>query len=118
MFTDDDRKDRCGRACELLKDLARSETASGGDVKSASALVKPISPYAEALDETDMSYQQAHRFQQLAAVPEETFEQALAEPGKHSRWALLYLMKGLAVAKLSDGAKTQRVFWTFLPVCP
>lgn len=79
------------RAGELLKELARAETASGGDVKSASATAKPIptSPYAAALERNGMSYQTAHKFQALANVPAETFEKALSGPERPSARRIL-----------------------------
>ena len=88
------------------------EPASEVGFASASALRTATCPHAEALDDTGVSRQQAHRFPQLEAVPRETFEQALAKPERPSRWALLSFVKGLAVAKLSDGAKLQWVFGT------
>ena len=74
------------QAGALLKELARSETAKGGDVKSASVAATPIqpSPYATALSDTGISRQTAHRFQALANVPQNVFDQALADPDKPS----------------------------------
>jgi hypothetical protein len=55
---------------ELLKVLARAETASGGDVKSAPRRGEPIrpSPYARALADTGVSTQAASRYQALATT--------------------------------------------------
>lgn len=49
------------RTGELLRELARADTAKGGDVKSASKAATPIppSPYAEALQSTGISRQTA-----------------------------------------------------------
>lgn len=76
------------RAGELLKELARMDVAEVAAVgRAAKALMsapetleRPQSDYARTLDDLGMSRQKAHRFQQLAAVPEETFEAALADP--------------------------------------
>lgn len=95
------------RAGELLKDLARMDVADaavlGGEASGKSRAVNhvtdadtvqigslyrqsqfdrpiPKSEYAQTLDDLGMSRQKAHRFQQLAAVPQETFEAALADP--------------------------------------
>lgn len=46
-------------------------------------LVPRQSEYAAALESTGISRQSAHRYQQLAAVPSETFEAALVDPVKH-----------------------------------
>lgn len=78
------------RTGELLGELARSESRGGGDRRSEMARdqISPVatndqSPYAQALAETGLSRQTAHRYQQLAAVPKDTFEQALADPVAH-----------------------------------
>lgn len=74
------------RAGELLKELARSH---GGDHKSAKSLsddgtlIEP-SPYADALSANGMSRQTAHRYQSLANVPQDIFDDALAGPDKAS----------------------------------
>lgn len=80
------------RSGELLKELARAETASGGDTGAnqygrrvaASDGATPPSEYTATLDSMGMSRQQAHRFQSLANVDEREFEAALADPGKPS----------------------------------
>lgn len=82
------------RTGELLKDLARATPAecgaTGGRGKArestsgaaTSFRPAPPSPYAQALADTGVSRQQAHRYQALADVPKETFEAALREPEK------------------------------------
>lgn len=58
------------RTGELLKDLARADTAKGGDVKSASKAATPIqpSPYAEALQSTGISRQTADDFHRALSI--------------------------------------------------
>lgn len=84
------------RVGELLKELARAETASGGNTGgnqyvAASARGTPPepSPYAAALAEQGMSRQAAHRFQSLADIPARDFEAALRGPEKPSTSGLL-----------------------------
>ena len=70
----------------LLKDLARAtpkEAGAKGNAaqgKHAPAAVADASPYAEALRETNVSERAASRFQALAAVPQETFDEAIRDP--------------------------------------
>jgi len=77
------------RAGELLSELARAtpQTANPSGVSrepmSNDATRVEQSDYSRALEETGISRQTAHRFQQLAAVPQATFEQALADPIQH-----------------------------------
>lgn len=40
----------------------------------------PLTPYAKALSETGVSSQAASRYQALAAVPQETFDEAIRDP--------------------------------------
>jgi hypothetical protein len=83
------------RVGELLKELARAETPnphgiggrSGKLVTSAEATQQ--SPYAEALEQHGMSRQAAHRFQALADMPAERFEEALQAPEKPSTAGIL-----------------------------
>ncbi|MBK8105974.1 MAG: hypothetical protein IPK42_10535 [Betaproteobacteria bacterium] len=76
---------------ELLKELARAPTANGGDVKSASARGEPIkpSPYAQALASDQISSQAASRYQALADVPQDVFDDALRSPEKPSTRGLI-----------------------------
>jgi hypothetical protein len=76
------------RTGELLRDMARSETRGGGDRRSSAAanqmsnaaINDTASEYSAALESAGLSRQTAHRYQQLAEVPRETFERALADP--------------------------------------
>lgn len=75
------------RVGELLKELARADTASGGNTGgnqyvAASPRATPPSPYASALSEHGISRQTAHKFQALANIPEADFERALSGPEK------------------------------------
>lgn len=86
------------RAGELLKELARTSlqeaAVAGGRAKSAlstaatrqekcgTEILPPQSPYAAALEEHGISRQKAHRYQALANVPAQVFEDALAGPEK------------------------------------
>jgi hypothetical protein len=67
---------------ELLKQLARTDTSKGGDVRSATHRGKPIerSPYARALADTGVSIQAASRYQALARVPKTVFDEAILDP--------------------------------------
>lgn len=92
------------RVGELLKDLARAapEERSPGrpagntsdDVTNFQSISEQArchgpSPYAQALADQGMSRQAAHRFQALADIPQERFEQALAAPEKPTTAGLL-----------------------------
>lgn len=86
------------RVGELLKELARAEPAErnpaglgghAGKVETSAPVTKQASPYSAALQEHGMSRQTASRFQALADVPPEKFEQALRAPEKPSTAALL-----------------------------
>lgn len=70
------------RTGELLGKLKRSALSNGGDAKSAIYREKPISQseYAAALASSGISQTQAQRWQQLAGVPKDQFESALAAP--------------------------------------
>jgi len=67
---------------ELLAELARAPgqrtdlTSSNGETR----LEAPPSPYSDALHRTGISRQTAHRYQQLAQVPEPVFAAAMADP--------------------------------------
>lgn len=83
---------------ELLKELARHQTVgllrggpspdeaetalNGLDVKHTSGPLpkRDPSPYAQALADTGISTQSAHRYQALAAVPQPVFDEALSDP--------------------------------------
>lgn len=64
------------KAGELLATLERDQGARN-DTFSQPA--KKLSEYKSTLDDTGTTYQQAHRWQTVAAVPEAVFEQHLAE---------------------------------------
>lgn len=82
------------RSGELLRELARAESSKGGNTGGATGsnqyvkravpndATPPKSDYAAALESTSLSRQTAHRYQQLADIPKEDFEAALAEPQK------------------------------------
>lgn len=64
----------------------------------------PKSEYARTLDDLGMSRQKAHRFQQLAAVPKETFEAALADPVKQPTAAAIVRQIVDPVKPIDSGA--------------
>ena len=75
------------RAGELLKELARATpqevAAAGGNAKAGNVLpanVADSSPYREALEKSNIPPRTAIRYQQLANIPAEDFEKALADP--------------------------------------
>ena len=75
------------RAGELLIELDRATpqqvAAAGGNAKAGNVLkatVADSSPYSEALKKSNISPRTATRYQQLANIPAEDFEQALADP--------------------------------------
>lgn len=78
------------RAGELLKELARADSGAarnpngraGKPVSQPVTLVPEKSPYATALEENGISRQKAHRYQALANVPTDVFEEALSGPEK------------------------------------
>ncbi len=83
------------RTGELLKQLARSSSPNaagrnGKEVASNRATQPPLaSPYAEALQQSGISRQTAHRYEALANVPAATFEAALRDPVKPTTTGLL-----------------------------
>lgn len=75
------------RVGELLKELARADAPNPSgrnqhEVTSVRETQPTQSPYAAALEEHGMSRQTASRFQALADIPAETFENALRAPEK------------------------------------
>jgi hypothetical protein len=80
---------RCERrAGELLRNLSRATTPNplglggkAGKFVTSSELTQQSS-YGEALSQNGLSRQTANTYQKLAAVTAETFEAALASPGK------------------------------------
>ena len=95
------------RVGELLKELARADhseagrasgavrsaNASNDETRSISEMARckgpAPSPYAQALSDHGMSRQTAHRFQALADIPAERFEEALAAPTKPTTAGML-----------------------------
>jgi hypothetical protein len=83
------------RVGELLKELARAETPNPQGIGGKSAKIDTSahrtqqSPYAAALHDQGISRQAAHRFQNLAAIPQEDFERALSGPEKVSTSSVL-----------------------------
>jgi hypothetical protein len=75
------------RTGELLRDMARAEGPQNGkagpgrgNTSSDATCFGEASEYSAALESAGLSRQTAHRYQQLAEVPRETFERALAAP--------------------------------------
>lgn len=70
---------------ELIKQLVRTspEKANSGGTnqhRSLPAVGSDLTPYSQALADTGVSTQAASRYQALAAVPKEIFDQALHDP--------------------------------------
>jgi hypothetical protein len=99
------------RVGELLKELARADTAAGGDVKSASVRETPIqpSPYATALSEQGISRQAASRYQALANIPAPVFEQALSGPEKATTAGMLKHVEARQAVKAASASRTPTV---------
>ncbi len=94
------------RTGELLKDLARATPQTANQqganqhlVVSNDAKRPPASPYAEALRQTGISRQTAYRYEALANVPQDTFEQALRTPDKPTTTGILDRAKPQAVVQ-------------------
>jgi len=70
------------RAGQLLAEMERSPIASGGDIKSESAVQRerPISEFQQAKTDANISDTQAKRWQQLAQIPRVDFENKLQDP--------------------------------------
>ncbi len=66
------------RAGELLAQLERESHVRGNQHVAISQAAKQPSEYKETLNDTGTTYQQAHRWQAIASVPEPVFEQHLA----------------------------------------
>lgn len=81
------------RMGELLKDLAKATPAQAGAAGGRGKTKESVShgetrfhsPYADALQRTGISRQQANRYEALADVPKETFEAAFKQPGKDGK---------------------------------
>lgn len=67
------------KAGEMLAQLERSPLSKGGDTRPASQNVMPVSEYATVLEESNVNHMTAHRWQTEATVPDEVFEQHIAE---------------------------------------
>lgn len=67
------------KAGELLQQLERAPLSKGGDTRAASQAVTPMSEYAEVLSDNDINRMTAHRWQTVATVPDEVFEELIAE---------------------------------------
>lgn len=67
------------KAGELLAQLERDDLSNGGDAKSAFHIEKPISEYRAVLTENEVPPVTAWRWQRLAELPEEKFEEFIAE---------------------------------------
>lgn len=72
------------RAGELMASLRRTRpqdaSPAGRAGKESAAIVAPVSEYREAINTAGINERTAQRWQGLAAVPAETFEQHLADP--------------------------------------
>lgn len=96
------------QAGALLKELARADAGAernpngrAGKEPTSQPRTQVQSPYATALSDTGISRQTAHRFQALANVPQNVFDQALADPDKPSA------AKVMARAKIADAVAPQ-----------
>lgn len=67
------------KAGDLLLNLERSPISKGGDTKSAIQAGMPISEYKEVLDSEEIPNTTAHRWQEIAKIPAQKFEQHIAE---------------------------------------
>lgn len=69
---------------ELLKVMERNPVSQGGDQKSAFRRENPIpqSEYAQAKEQAGLSEATAHRWQKLADVPADQFEQHATDPAR------------------------------------
>lgn len=74
---------------ELLKELARNQTAGLKQGPSPRNGDTEPSPYAQALASDQISTQAASRYQALAEVPQEVFDDALRSPEKPSTRGLI-----------------------------
>lgn len=106
------------RVGELLKDLARAPSpnphGAGGKAGKvvASHVATQQSPYAEALESNGISRQKAHRYQRLADVPEQVFEEALSGPEKPSAVRVAAFAKVRAAADPIPDFTTEALwFW-------
>ena len=73
------------KAGELLGQLERSPLSNGGDTRPASQAVTPPSEYSAVLEESDINRMTAHRWQTVAQVPDEVFEEHVAEVKQEQR---------------------------------
>lgn len=102
------------RAGELLKELARATAPNPAGLGGRTGKIvtsQPVtqqSPYAAALEENGITRQTAHRYQRLAEVPKDVFEDALSGPEKPTAVRVIARSKvreaGDPVPKMSDEA--------------
>lgn len=84
------------KAGQLLKEM---EKAKGGRPPKTASPMEAVSP--PTLEQLGVSDKQSHRWQQLADVPEEQFETALAAPEKPPRDSGGYRLVGIRRAAAS-----------------
>ena len=90
---------------ELLRELARAGAPNpvglggkSGKIDASTAATHQ-SPYAQALTDTGVSRQQAHRYQALADVPQATFDEALRTPEIPTRSGVLAKAEAVRVVQ-------------------
>lgn len=74
---------------ELLKELAKIPPTESGAMRGLPDAGTPQSPYAQALASDQISTQAASRYQALADVPQDVFDDALRSPEKPSTRGLI-----------------------------
>lgn len=92
------------RAGELLAELAREQTSGLKQGPLSNDATTGPSPFAAALADTGMSRQTAHRYQQLASIPQDDFDAALAGPDKPSTSGLIRSAREPQKPTVSDDA--------------
>ena len=94
------------KAGDLLATMQRASkpnpAGKNGHEVTSNRATQPRSEYASALERTGISKQTAHRYQQLARVPEPVFEAAMRDPVKPTTTSLIKAKNG--AKKMDDNA--------------
>ncbi len=99
------------KAGDLLKQLERGQGNGNQFTASFQDGIKQLSEYREVLDEQEIPTTTAHRWQTIAAIPEEKFEQHIAEViGTHGELTTAGLLKSFNYKRDTKKATEQDIY--------
>jgi hypothetical protein len=91
------------RAGELFSELKRKQGGNGSNQHTRNDSGKAPSPYKTALERTGTPERTAQRYQELAAVPKDQFEESLRAPTKPSTNGILRAANG-STSRMDSGS--------------